>query len=505
MQLAMNGHGPRHAQLAHALRAAILEGRLRSGSRLPASREMAVQLRISRNTVIAAYEQLRAEGYVHARVGAGTYVSEVEPARTRPARVAPVTAPTRYVERLRALDFSILRRGGDEGARWDMQIGEPVTDPALFTAWRRTLARAALYADPRYPHSAGLPALREALADYLARRRGVDAAPDEIIVVAGAQQGMGLVARVLVEERDSVVLEEPHYFGLRWTLQTHGARVVGVPVDDAGLVVERLPAVSAAKSPRLVCVTPAHQFPLGATLSLARRQALLAYAAARRCWIVEDDYDSEFRYDSEPLPALRSLDRDGRVIHVGTFSKTLFPGLRLGYVVAPRGLVRDLIAAKRLHDFGGPTIEQAAMARFIADGSFERHIRKASGALRARREVVLTGLAPHAAVEVVGAQAGMHLAAWLHGFDRARCQALIALARTRGLGIHSIAPHYLRPPRRSGLLFGYAGLAVRELEAAMQVFGECMRALAPSRRRCSELGRGQVLPFAPARGAKGKT
>ena len=477
MQLAMNGHGPRHVQLAHALRGAILEGRLRSGARLPASRDMAQQLRVSRNTVIAAYEQLRVEGYVHARVGSGTYVSEVEPARTRPPRVVPVAAPTRYAERLRALDFGILRRAGDAGVRWDMQIGEPVTDPALFTAWRRALGRAALYADPRYPHSAGLPALREALADYLARRRGVDALPDEIIVVSGAQQGMGLVARVLVEERARVVLEEPHYFGLRWTLQTHGARLVGVPVDATGLVVERLPK----RAPRLVCVTPAHQFPLGATLSLARRQALLAYAAQHRCWIIEDDYDSEFRYESEPLPALRSLDRDSRVIHVGTFSKTLFPGLRLGYVVAPRGLARDLVAAKRLHDFGGPTIEQAAMARFIADGSFERHIRKASSALRARREVVLAGLAQHAAgrVEVAGAHAGMHLAVWLRGFDRARCAALIELARTRGLGIHPLAPHYLRPPRNSGLLLGYAGLSVRELEAAMRVFGDCVRAIAP--------------------------
>ena len=495
MQLAMNGHGPRHAQLSRALRAAILDGRLRSGARLPATREMAQQLRVSRNTVIAAYEQLRVEGYVHARVGSGTYVSEVEPARTRPARVAPVEATTRYTERLRMLDFGVLRRGDAAQIRWDMQIGEPVTDPALFTAWRRTLARAALYADPRYPHSAGLPVLREALAEYLARRRGVDAAPDEIVIVSGTQQGIGLVARVLVEERDPVALEEPHYFGIRWALQTHGARLVGVPVDEEGLVVERLPASSASKAPRLVCVTPAHQFPIGATMSLARRQALLAYAAARRCWIVEDDYDSEFRYESEPLPALRSLDRDGRVIHIGTFSKTLFPGLRLGYVVAPRGLVRDLVGAKRLHDLGAPTIEQAAMARFIADGSFERHIRKASSALRARREVVLHGLAQHAAdrVEVVGASAGMHLAVWLRGFDRERCQALIAMARTRGLGIYSIAPHYLRPPRRSGLLLGYAGLSVRELEAAMQVFGKCVREVAPR-------GRGQALPLAPARG-----
>jgi GntR family transcriptional regulator/MocR family aminotransferase len=476
MQLTMDGHGARHAQLARALRAAIHDGRLRSGARLPASRDMAMQLRVSRNTVIAAYEQLRVEGYVHARVGSGTYVSEVDVARSPPVRVAPVAAPTRFVARMRAIDFRILRRSGD-GIRWDMQLGEPVTDPALFTAWRRTLARAALYADPRYPHSAGLPALREALAEYLARRRGVDTSPNEIVIVSGTQQGIGLVARVLVEERDRVALEEPHYFGARMALQAHGARLSGVPVDADGLVVERLPA----RAPRLVCVTPAHQFPLGATMSLARRQALLDYAASRRCWIVEDDYDSEFRYDSQPLPALRSLDRGDRVIHIGTFSKTLFPGLRLGYVVVPRGLARDFVTTKLLHDFGGPTIEQAAMARFIADGSFERHVRKAGSALRARREVVLAGLATQAAgcVDVVGAHAGMHVTAWLRGFDRERCDALIELARTRGLGLQSIAPHYLRPPRRSGLLLGYAGLSVRELEAAMEIFGQCVRELAP--------------------------
>ena len=173
MPFVMDGHGPRHAQLARALRAAILEGRLRSGARLPASRELATQLRIARNSVIAAYEQLRVEGYVSARVGAGTFVADVQLARGRPERVPPIAPETRYTARLRTLDFGILRRSGDsEGIRWDMQVGEPVTDPALFTSWRRTLARAALYADPRYPHSAGLPALREAVADYLARRRG---------------------------------------------------------------------------------------------------------------------------------------------------------------------------------------------------------------------------------------------------------------------------------------------------------------------------------------------
>ena len=477
MSFAMDGHGPRHAQLARALRAAILDGRLRGGARLPASRDMAAQLRVARNTVIAAYEQLRVEGYVSARVGAGTYVAEVQLAGGRPERAPPVAPQTRYAARLRTLDFGILRRTGDsEGIRWDMQLGEPVTDPALFTAWRRALAHAALYADPRYPHSAGLPALREALADYLARRRGVDARPDDIVIVSGTQQGIGLAARLLVDEGDTVALEEPHYFGMRMALQTHGAQLLGVPVDDAGLVVERLPA----RAPRLVCVTPAHQFPIGATLSLARRQALLAYAAARRCWIVEDDYDSEFRYDGQPLPALRSLDRDDRVIHIGTFSKTLFPGLRLAYLVAPRGLARDFVAAKRLLDFGAPTIEQAAMARFIADGSFERHLRKASKALRARRETVLAGLERHAhgRVEVVGAHAGMHLAIWLRGVDREQCAELIALARSRGLGIYPLARHYLKPPRRNGLVLGYAGLSVRELEAALQVFGACLSAVA---------------------------
>jgi GntR family transcriptional regulator/MocR family aminotransferase len=476
MQVDMDGRGPRHAQLARALRTAILGGRLRAGARLPATRNMASQLNLSRNTVLSAYEQLRVEGYLRARVGSGTYVADV--AAAKPRRQSPLATepPTRYAARARSVDFRPFKRGG-EGIRWDMQVGEPMTDPALFTAWRRALARAALYADPRYPDATGLPALREALCDYLGRRRGVDAEPADVVVVSGTQQAIGLTARVLLEEGDAAGVEEPPYFGIRAALWAHGARLIPLVTDTAGLITDRLPK----RAPRIICVTPANQFPSGVVMSLPRRQALLRYASANRCWIVEDDYDSEFRYDSEPLPALRSIDRDDRVIYVGTFSKTLFPALRLGYLVVPRALRRDFGAAKRIHDFGTPVIEQAAMAQFIADGSFERHIRKASATLRARRELMLEGLRAHAGehVEVSGSHAGMHLAVWLRGFDQDRCQALVDVARAKGLALYPIAPHYLAAPRRAGLLLGYAGLSVRELEAAMQVLGECIRETAP--------------------------
>ena len=300
----------------------------------------------------------------------------------------------------------------------------------------------------------------------------MQATPDDILVVGGTQQAVSLAARILLEPGDLAVVEEPQYFALRQVLQIHGARVHGTVVDEDGLRVDQLPS----ESPRLVCVTPSHQFPSGAVLSLQRRLALLQYARAHDAWILEDDYDGEFRYDSKPLAALRSLDRDGRVLYVGTFSKTLFPSLRLGYVVMPPALRADLVTAKWAQDFGSSAIEQAALARFMSGGGFERHLRGSARTLQERRAVLLEGLREcgKGRIEIADSHAGMHLVVWLRDRSNADLDALLADARAMGLGLYPIRPHYLRPPARAGLLMGYCGMSVAQIREALPLFARVL-------------------------------
>jgi GntR family transcriptional regulator/MocR family aminotransferase len=335
------------------------------------------------------------------------------------------------------------------GLRYNLQYGVPMTNPQLASAWRRELNHAAAHAFTDYPDPAGLLSLREQVCDYLARRRGIVAAPDDVLIVSGTQQAFTLAADVLLDEGDHVVIEDPQYQGARQILQASGAEVLGCRVDRDGLVTDDLPQRTTA---RLAIVTPSHQFPTGAVLSLARRMELLAWAERVGSWLIEDDYDGEFRYDARPLAALKSLDRAGRVIYIGTFSKVLFPSLRLGYMVLPPGLRDAFVAAKWLSDRGCPAIEQAALARLIASGAFERHLRATAKTLKTRRAALLTALRRHAgnAVEIADSSAGMHVVAWLPRLRHAQARELIDRARDRGLGVYSIAPYYMKPSARPG-------------------------------------------------------
>ncbi|HQV71691.1 MAG: PLP-dependent aminotransferase family protein [Dokdonella sp.] len=472
----LDGLGPRYAQLIRALKSAILESRLAAGARVPASRALAAELGISRNTVIAAYDQLQAEGFLVGRVGAGSFVAEIG-TRIAPLRESgenALAAPlSQFAHRALALNDGTRIPGHQHrDLRYNLQYGLPLTNPALASAWRREISRAAERAEFDYPDAQGLAALREQICDYLARRRGVTARAANILVISGTQQAFALASRVLLEVGDTVVLEDPHYRGARQIFSTYGARVRGVRVDQEGLVPAALPARA-----RLAVVTPSHQFPTGALLPLARRVELLEWAVAGKAWLIEDDYDGEFRFGGRPLAALKSLDHDGRVIYIGSYSKTLFPALRLGYMVLPDSLIDAFRAAKWLEDRGSNTLEQAALAHFMASGGFERHLRRAAQSLRARRSAMIEGLRKHAAdaVEVVDSNAGMHLTAWLKSGNHADCERLAAHARMRGLGLYTIAPYSLQSPSRPGLLLGYAGLPPADIEAAMKQFGRCLR------------------------------
>lgn len=476
-QLQLDGNGPLHAQLTRALKQALDSGQLLQGSRLPPTRFMSEQMGLSRNTVLAAYEQLRTEGYIDGRVGSGSYVTAPARAPAGPPPDPPLPAPNRFVERARQhLDHRNLPGKAIPGVRFSLQYGSPYTNPALTTAWARELSHAALYTTPNYSWAQGLPELRQAISEYVLRR-GVEASPDEIVVVAGTQQAMSLCARVLLEPGDPVVIEEPQYYATRTIMLAYGAQLQPVPVDHEGMQVDALPQpASPEQAPRLICTTPSHQFPYGGTMPEARRAALLEYAHQHGSWILEDDYDGEIRYEPRSLSSLKSQDRHGRVIYVGTFSKMLFPSMRLGFMVVPRGLRRDFIAAKWMEDFGASAIDQAALANFMKSGGFDRHLRRSLTALRERRDALLDGLRhmSEGRLEFRDSQAGMHIPVWLKHRNREEGRQFVERARAMGLGLYTIAPYYLDPPDRAGLILGYAGLPVRDIELALEVLRRCL-------------------------------
>jgi GntR family transcriptional regulator/MocR family aminotransferase len=329
-------------------------------------------------------------------------------------------------------------------------------------------ARAVSVSALHYGPPEGYAPLREAIAAYLGRSRAVLCEPGQIIVVNGSQQALDLAARVLLDAGDSVLIEEPHYQGARQVFLAAGARLLPMPVDEEGLVTTSLPDARAAA--RLVYVTPSHQFPTGTIMSLVRRLALLQWAEATAAYVLEDDYDSEFRYEGRPVEAVQGLDRSGRVIYIGTFSKVLFPALRLGYLVLPPPLVPLFSAAKWLTDRHTSILEQAALTDFIHEGHFEHHLRRSRTRNAARRAALLEALDTYlgARVEVWGANAGVHLLVWLQDVAPDQLSAFIDCAARAGVGLYPVTPYYLTPPRRAGLLLGYAAMAADDMRAGVQ-------------------------------------
>jgi len=487
----LDGQGALYEQLARVLKRAILEGRFDSGGRLPATRALAKTLGLSRNTVLSAYDLLSTEQLATARGGgrSGTHIAESARSTPRGRPRSALGAPSRYASRVRNLPPTTLGPIREQ-PRYDLHYGEPIADPQLFHSWRRKLAAAALRAGPRYPEPSGYLPLRRAISEHLGRRRGIVCTEDEVLIVGGTQQAVTLAARVVLDEGDVAVIEDPQYQHVAQSLLAHGARVVSVPTDENGLVTAEL----AKHQPRLICVTPSHQFPAGSVLSLERRFELLRIATSQGSWILEDDYDSEFQYRGRPLGALRSMDLSGRVIYVGTFSKTLFPSLRLGYIVCPTSLRDDLCRAKSLDDLGSPAMEQAALAAFMRSGQFEKYLRKSVTELRQRRSVLLEGLRKHAGdrVEIHDGLAGVHVVVWFRRLNYAQLDRLIEIGIKQGLGLYPIHPNYRTRPVRPGLLLGYSGLSAASLEAATELFGKCLDLLDQEARSGDYRGKGSV-------------
>jgi GntR family transcriptional regulator/MocR family aminotransferase len=474
-------NGPLYRRVYHALKAMIRAGRLGPAARLPSTRGLARDLGLSRNTVMLAYEQLAAEGYLVSRHRGITSVAGVVPSRIAPAPSRPKleAAPrlSAYARRL-VKDPTVPSSASAAlrpAPRYDFRYGSPAVDEFPREIWRRLLAARARRASREsfgYGSPAGYGPLREALSEYLGRARGVSCDAERIVIVNGSQQALDLVSRVLLDPGDGAVVEEPHYSGATIPFEAAGARLIRIPVDASGLDTSKLPPSGAGA--RLAYVTPCHQFPTGVIMPLDRRLALLRWASRAGAWLVEDDYVSEFRYEGHPLEALQSLDRGGRVIYIGTFSKTLFPALRLAYLVLPPPLVRPFIAAKWAADRFSAPLAQEALTDFITSGQFERYLRRAGARNASRRQALIEALRRHfgSRIEIAGENTGVHLVVWFNDVRPRDLDAVIARAGRAGVSVYSIAPAYTRPLARAGLLFGYAALTEVEIRAGIRRLAE---------------------------------
>jgi GntR family transcriptional regulator/MocR family aminotransferase len=480
LHVSLTGRGDLAARIYQQLLAAVLDGRLRSGERLPPTRELARSLNVSRNTVAAAYDRLTAEGFLVGHVGAGTFVC-AEPlnnghqrTRSAPRRrpgVEPRRAPVGAAVQPRRLwqSIPVPAEPDPHPPAYDFSVGVPDTRLFPLETWRRLIARElrpGTLQTANYGEPAGHLGLRTAIARYVGISRSVRAGAEDVIVTHGAQQALDIIGRVLLDPGSCVAVEEPGYPPARLLFQSQGARVVGVPVDGEGLDVAAIP-----KNARLVYTTPSHQFPLGTPMSLARRAALLAWAERHGAVVIEDDYDSEYRFSDRPLEPLQSLDRSGRVIYVGSFSKTMLPMLRLGFLVAPASLRPALRTAKQLTDWHGDLATQAAMARFIDEGLLGRHIRKATRVYAARHEQIVTTLRRDFAdwLQIVPSAAGLHLCARLAPGATVDLEELKVRAQQAGVAVQTLAAYCGEERVQPGLVLGYGSIPQKQIADGLRL------------------------------------
>jgi GntR family transcriptional regulator / MocR family aminotransferase len=472
---------PLHVQLREALRAAILDRRLPRGARLPASRVLAADLGCARGTVVLALEQLTAEGYLTARAGSANRVAAMIPDDVvpRPIRAEPaasVPAPSLSRRGARWIGGPPLRFMAEPDVPDAFALGRPALDAFPFAVWARLLQAEWRHGPAERPDTRGSPALRAAIAAHLGQARGVACTADDVIVTAGIRQSLRLIAELLLDPGETALVEDPGFPGIAQALAGAGLRSVPVPVGAGGLSATR--AASLAPGARLAVVTPAQHYPLGHAMSLENRLDLLAWAESVAGWIVEDDYDGAYRYAGRPLAPLRALDRGGRVIYIGSFSKLLLPAMGLSYLVLPPGLVGPVNRALAGTGPSPPVIGQWALARFIAEGHLAGHLRR-TRRLYALRQAALIEAAGRQAGDVVGVapmEGGMHLIArpgpaWSPAFtDAAAVEAL----RQAGLSAVALSAYYAGPPA-AGLLLGYAAVPERAMESAVRRMAEALR------------------------------
>ena len=468
---------PLYRQLIEEIRQGVLSGRLKPNQKLPSSRSLAQSLTVSRSTVTQSYEQLESEGYLETRRSSGTYVCQKIPDEWLQSKAIacagfpsePVTSKTRTLNlSLSQFGKNLTSIGILELSEPDYEIsfryGNPAVEYFPMQQWRKLLAHhhnctsLLNYA----PDSAGYFPLREEIACYLQRSRAVCCTPERVIIVNGSQQALDLIARLVLNPGDWVAMEDPGYLGARYCFKGQLANIEPIPVNSEGLDVEALS--NCPQKFKLVYVTPSHQFPSGVTLSLSQRIALLQCAEKTDTLIIEDDYDSEYRYGTQPIPALQGMDRSESVIYIGTFSKILFPALRIGYLVVPSSWIPIVRKAKWLCDRFCPTLEQYALTDWIKLGHFERHIRRMRQLYDSRRQALVAALQRHFGnrVTIIGENAGIHIMVKIQ--TALPDEAVIDRAAAAGVGLVSAREYYLKPTSQGEFIFGYAQLEETQIE-----------------------------------------
>ncbi len=467
-----NAPMPLHRQVYEGYRAAIVRGTLRAGQRVPSTRILASELGISRIPVLNGYAQLLAEGYFQSRVGAGTAISSSLPDQSVLPRSSAICSLTPHKgRRPLAKRLSVLdpRNNVPWQRGWGpFGVGQIAFDQFPFQIWNSLVTRHCRNASAKsldYGDPLGSEDLREAIATYLRTARGVRCEAEQIMIVSGSQQALEISARVLLDSSTRVWMEEPGYRFARSVFALNGCRIVPVPVDEEGLNVAA--GIKRCRNARAALVTPSHQYPLGVTMSAARRLQLLDWAESSRSWILEDDYDSEYRYESMPIASLQGLDRNSRVVYIGTFSKVLFPSLRLGYLVLPPDIVEHFLAVRLAMDIGPPGFYQLVLADFIREGHFSRHIRRMRLIYGERRSTLTESIRKELNVEmdVTGGEAGMHLCVCLNGIcDR----DLAARAARRQLWLVPLSSSYADKASRQGFILGFGSTAVEHIPSAVR-------------------------------------
>jgi GntR family transcriptional regulator / MocR family aminotransferase len=479
---------PLYRQIYESVRRAILSGEFFPGKPLPASRFLAEQLGVSRTTVVNAYDQLLAEGYLESRTGAGTFVASQLPEdilhapNFKSQKKANRDLPRQpklsdYGNKLAKNTYNVLRNQRPPELL-PFQHGLPALDKFPIEIWSKLTVNRQKYSSLKlfsYGEMAGFRPLREAIATHLKSARGVNCTPDQIIITNGTQQAIDLIGRILLNTNDQVWMEEPCYLGARDIFSSMGADISYVDIDNEGFNVHQIPAQN--QTARLVYITPSHQFPLGVTMSLARRLNLLEWASKNNAWVIEDDYNSEYRYAGRPLASLQGLDRDGRVIYIGTFSKTIFPALRLGCLVVPRDLIEIFTAARALTDLHSPIIEQAVLADFISEGHFSRHIRRMRTLYEKRQAVLVEEVRKNLKefIKIEKAESGMHIIGWLP--ENICAKTVAKKAAEFNLNITPVLIHYNKTFSPNGLMFGYAAFNENQIKKGVRQLAKAMQSL----------------------------
>ncbi len=468
MWFMLDGEGPLYQQIYSAVRTRILSGDIAEGQQLPPSRKLSKDLGVSRNVVLIAYDQLKAEGYAEGQTGGGTraivplgYAAPEKKSATEESdQHDGETALSGFGKR--ALVYWQERQRQHQrirsGLSYDFRYGDVDVDITTQKLWKRLTGNYLNRPLIDYGDTQGTQLLRESIAEYAQRARGCQCSAEQVCIVNGSQQALDLVARLFLTEDSTVLVEDPVYLGAKSVFEVTGAKVQPVPVDEQGIDIHKIP--NKIHHGKLVYVTPSHQFPTGAVMSLKRRMALLDWAEKHDAFILEDDYDSEFRYEGKPIESLQGMDSNSRVLYVGTFSKVLFPALRLGYLILPKPLVQPALALRWLTDRHTVVEQQQVLAQFILEGHFERHLRRMRRRYSKRRQALLQALEKGFGDRIIvqGTNAGLHLLVWFRQLNWDQFSAVEQRAAAVDVGVYSVNQFYQSSPNSLGLLMGYASL-----------------------------------------------